>query len=91
MRKLIYLSHNRPNIAFSFSINVISQHMHSPIETHFEAVYRILGYLKGSSDIGLFFKKNEIKNLEVYTDADCADSLEDRRSTSEYCTFVLET
>ena len=44
--KLIYLSHTRPEIAFA--VSVISQHMHSPKETHLEAVYKILRYLKGS-------------------------------------------
>ncbi|WMV18586.1 hypothetical protein MTR67_011971 [Solanum verrucosum] len=37
---------------------------------------------------GLFFKKNEQRSLEAYTDADWAGSSIDRRSTSGYCTFV---
>jgi len=44
--RLIYLSHTRPDIAFV--VSVISQFMHAPGPTHFEAVFRILRYLKGT-------------------------------------------
>ncbi|KAK2993136.1 hypothetical protein RJ640_006823 [Escallonia rubra] len=84
--KLIYLSHTRPDIAFAVSL--VSQFMHSPHEEHLEAVYRILRYLKSSLGKGLFFRKNEQRNLEAYTDADWAGSIIDRKSTSGYCSFV---
>lgn len=84
--KLIYLSHTRPDIAFAVSL--VSQHMHSPKESDLEAVYKILRYLKGSVGKGLLFKKGERKEVEVFTDADWAGSIEDRRSTTGYCTFV---
>ncbi|KAK2968930.1 hypothetical protein RJ640_013461 [Escallonia rubra] len=84
--KLIYLSHTRPDIAFAVSL--VSQFMHSPHEEHLEAVYRILRYLKSSPGKVLFFRKNEQRNLEAYTDADWAGSITDRKSTSGYCTFV---
>ena len=84
--KLIYLSHTRPDIAFA--VSVVSQHMHSPKESHLEAVYKILKYLKGSPGRGLFFKKENDRNVEVFTDPDWAGLREDRRSTTGYCTFV---
>ncbi|KAM7491063.1 hypothetical protein LguiA_033984 [Lonicera macranthoides] len=84
--KLIYLSHTRPDIAFA--VSMVSQFMHSPCEEHLEAVYRILRYLKGSPRKGLFFRKNDKRGIEVYTDADWAGSITDRRSTSGYCTFL---
>ena len=84
--KLIYLSYTRPYNAFAVSL--VSQHMHSPTEVHLEAVYRILRYLKGSPGKGLFFKKDNEREIKVFTDADWAGSLEDRRSTTGYCTFV---
>nr|KYP36170.1 Retrovirus-related Pol polyprotein from transposon TNT 1-94 [Cajanus cajan] len=50
--KLIYLSHTRPDIAYSMSI--VSRFMHSPSEEHMTTVYRILRYLKGSPGKGYF-------------------------------------
>lgn len=84
--RLIYLSHTRPDIAFAVSL--VSQFMHSPHEEHLEAVYRILRYLKSAPGRGLFFKKTGQQGIEVFTDADWAGSITDRKSTSGYCTFV---
>jgi hypothetical protein len=84
--KLIYLSHTRPDIAFT--VSVVSQFMHAPCEKHMEAVYRILRYLKSAPGKGLMLYKNGHLEVEGYTDADWAGSITDRRSTSGYCTFV---
>ena len=83
--KLIYLSHTRPDIAFAVSL--ISQFMHSPKKVHMEAAYRILRYLKGSPGRGLLFEKKAQRTVEVFTDADWAGSITDRRSTSGHCSF----
>ncbi|RVW23851.1 Retrovirus-related Pol polyprotein from transposon RE1 [Vitis vinifera] len=76
----------KPHIAFA--VSVVSQYMHSPKESHLEAVYKILRYLKGSPGRGLFFKKSDSKKVEIYTDANWAGSADDRRSTTSYFTFV---
>ena len=84
--KLIYLAHTRPGIAFA--VGCMSQFMHSPYKSHLDAGYRILKYLKGTLGRGLMFTKNEGRNVEVYVDADWAGSVNDRRSTSGYCSYV---
>ena len=84
--KLIYLSHTRPDI--TFAIIIVSQYMHAPCKEHMEIMYRILKYLKGSLGKGLFFRKNEKRSIEGFTNANWASSLDDQRSTSSYCTFV---
>ena len=67
--KLIYLSHTRPDI--SFSVRVVSQFMHDPMEEHLEAVYQILRYLKKNPSRGLMFKKGGGDlTIEVYTDVE---------------------
>ena len=84
--KLIYLSHTRPDIAFAVSL--VSQYMHNPCQGHLDAVYRILKYLKQAPGKGLLFKKSGDRRIEAFTDADWAGSVDDRKSTSGYCTQV---
>ena len=84
--KLIYLSHTRPDIGFS--VSVVSQFMNNPTEKHMTAVIRILRYLKMTPGKGLFFQRTTKKEIEIFSDADWAGSVTDRRSTSGYFSFV---
>ncbi|XP_047966014.1 uncharacterized mitochondrial protein AtMg00810-like [Salvia hispanica] len=84
--KLIYLSHTRPNIAYT--VGIVSQFMHKPQKHHYEAALRIVKYLKGTVGHGIMFKKNEQRGIYGYTDADWASNPIDRRSTACYFTFV---
>ena len=61
--------------------------MHAPELAHFDAVYRILRYLKGTPGKGILFKRQDHFNVEVYTDADWASSTTEGRSTFGYCAF----
>ena len=62
--------------------------MHSPRPQHFDAIYRILRYLKGIPGKGLLFVNHGNLQVQIYTDVDWAGSVTDRRSTSGYCTYV---
>lgn len=84
--RLIYLSHTRPDIAFTVSL--VSQFMHAPKEAHLVAVNRILQYLKSTPGKGLYFEKGEKRNVEAFVDADWAGNIMDRKSTTGYCTKV---
>ncbi|XP_075489489.1 secreted RxLR effector protein 161-like [Primulina tabacum] len=84
--KLIYLAHTRPDIGFA--VSMVSRFMNNPSTSHIEAVIMILRYLKSTPGIGLFFKKSQMRTIDVYTDADWAGSVSDKRSTSGMCTFV---
>ncbi|XP_028085437.1 uncharacterized protein LOC114286470 [Camellia sinensis] len=84
--KLIYLFHSRPDIAIA--VSMVSQFMHALRTSHLEAVMRILRYLKASPGKGLYFSKHDHLSVEAFTDANWVGSITDRRSTSEYCTFV---
>ncbi|RVW42232.1 Retrovirus-related Pol polyprotein from transposon RE1 [Vitis vinifera] len=85
--RLMYLAHTRPDLAYALS--VVSQYMHNTGEQHMNAVMRILRYLKNAPGKGILFAKNvNHQSIEVYTDADWAGAVDDRRSTSGYFTFV---
>ena len=84
--KLIYLAHTRPDV--SYAVGIVSQFMHDPCTAHLDAVYHILRYLKSTPGKGILFSNHGHLRLEAFTDADWAGSMDDRRSTSGYCTFL---
>jgi len=86
VRKLIYLTITRPDIAFAVSL--VSQHMHAPTIQHLGIVKRILRYLKGSIGRGIVMNNNGHTNIMGYSDSDWAGNALDRRSTTDYCMFV---
>lgn len=75
----------RPDIAFA--VNHLSQFNNCYDETHWKAAKRVLRYLKGTSNIGLSFKRSK-EHLTGYVDADWANCLDDRRSYTGYA-FIL--
>ncbi|RVW50307.1 Retrovirus-related Pol polyprotein from transposon RE1 [Vitis vinifera] len=85
--RLMYLAHTRPD--FAYALSVMSQYMHNPGEQHMNAIMRILRYLKNAPGKGILFTKNvNHQSIKVYTNADWAGAVDDRRSTSGYFTFV---
>jgi hypothetical protein len=83
---LMYLQHTRPDI--SFQVNVLSRFMQKPSKNHYGAAKRVLRYIAGTVQFGLWFERNKKVNLVGYSDSDWASSLDDRKSTSAY-TFTL--
>ncbi|XP_047258076.1 secreted RxLR effector protein 161-like [Capsicum annuum] len=79
---LMYLTATRPDIMYSVSL--ISRYMKNPTEMHLSAAKRILHYLQGKRDFGLFYKKSEKFNLFGFTDSDYAGDQDDRKSTLGY-------
>ncbi|XP_019412808.1 PREDICTED: uncharacterized protein LOC109325114 [Lupinus angustifolius] len=79
---LMYLTANRPDIMHF--ISVISRYMENPTKMHLLAAKRILRYLQGTKQLGLFFKKGEKSELIGFTDSDFAGDQDDRRSTLDY-------
>ncbi|KAG8503700.1 hypothetical protein CXB51_001699 [Gossypium anomalum] len=63
------------------------QYMKSPSDTHWKAVKRVLRYLIGTMEHGLYFSKGQFK-LVCYSDADWASSIEDRRSTTRNVVYL---
>ncbi|KAJ0555649.1 putative RNA-directed DNA polymerase [Helianthus annuus] len=87
--KLIYLSHTRPDIAYS--VHVLSQFMHKPTKAHFLLAMRVLRYLKGSPGKGILLKKSSDFELAAYADSDWAKCLVSRKSVTGYCVYLGES
>ena len=84
---LIYASiTTRPDI--SHAVNVLSQHMAKPNKEHLSAAKRVLRYLRGTTDVGIIFRKSDNFELVGYSDADWAGDVDSRKSTSGYV-FLL--
>ena len=79
---LIYLTLTKPDIAFV--VRVVSRFIQTPKKPHLEAVRRILRYIKGTLDLGLFYKSKIACRLEGYCNADYAGDYDTRRSTTGY-------
>ncbi|RVW48386.1 Retrovirus-related Pol polyprotein from transposon RE1 [Vitis vinifera] len=86
--KLNYLTITRPDI--SFPVSVVSQFLQSPCDSHWDAVIRILRYIKSTPGQGVLYENRGHTQVVGYTDADWAGSPTDRRSTSGYCVFIGE-
>ncbi|PKU77375.1 putative mitochondrial protein [Dendrobium catenatum] len=82
---LQFLTCTRPDIAFA--VNKLCQHMHNPLLLHFQLLKRVLRYLKGTLEHGLFLPKTNL-HLTAYSDFDWAGDQLDRKSTTGYCLFL---
>ncbi|XP_070050081.1 uncharacterized protein [Nicotiana tomentosiformis] len=77
---LLYLTASRPDIVFS--VGLYASFQANLKESHLTVVKRILSYLKGTTDLCLWYPKGSNFNLVGYVDADYAGFLMDRKSTS---------
>lgn len=84
--KLHYVVHSRSDIAHA--VGITARFQKSPRESHLSAVKRILRYLKGTVDYGLWYPYNNNFNLKVFTDADWASNVDDRKSTTDGAFFL---
>jgi hypothetical protein len=82
---LQYATLTWPDLAYS--VNQLCQHMHQPTTVHWTTAKRVLRYLKGSIDYGLFFSKDPLE-LHAYCDSDWAGNPNDRRSTTGFGIFI---
>ncbi|CAN6576638.1 unnamed protein product [Malus baccata var. baccata] len=83
---LQYLSLTRPDI--SFAVNKLSQFMHSPSETHWQALKRLLRYLKGTISFSLHLCRCPSHRLYAFSDADWVGDRDDRKFTTSYIVYL---
>jgi hypothetical protein len=85
---LMYMTATRPDL--TYVVSLISRFMEAPTELHYQVVRKILRYLKGTLDYGLFYKKkkSERHKLVGFSDSDYAGDVDDHKNTSGYV-FLL--
>jgi len=85
---LLYLTTSRLDI--SFSVCLCARFQSNPIESHLTVVKRISKYLKGTTNLGLLYRKSLDYQLVGLCDVDYAGDRIERKSTSGNCQFLGE-
>ncbi|XP_021998852.1 secreted RxLR effector protein 161-like [Helianthus annuus] len=80
--KLLYLQATRPDVAYA--VNVLSQFVGDPRQTHMNAAIRVLRYLKTTPVQGIFLPKIGGTQLVSYSDVDLLGCPSTRRSRTGY-------
>ena len=71
-----------------FSVCMCARFQSNPKQSHLSVVKRIIRYLLGTINLGLWYPKNFTCNLIGYFDSDFAGSKTNRKSTSGTCQFI---
>ncbi|KAK4258396.1 hypothetical protein QN277_007851 [Acacia crassicarpa] len=83
---LRYLTFTRPNIMYA--VGLISRYMEQPKQDHFRTAKRILRYIKGTINHGLFYTHSQDSRIVGYSDSDYGGDIDDRKSTSGYAFHI---
>ncbi|KAK6150721.1 hypothetical protein DH2020_015653 [Rehmannia glutinosa] len=86
IRSLLYLTTSRPDI--TFAVGVYARFQSAPKESHMTATKRILRYLKGCHEVGLWYPKDGGFKLVGYSDSDYVGCRVDRKNTSGTCQML---
>ena len=79
---LMYLTATRPDLMYAVSL--ISRFMANPTQLHFAVAKRIMRYLKGTMEYGIWYKKEGEAGLIGYNDSDYAGDIDDSKSKYGY-------
>ena len=74
---------SRPDI--QFAANLLSSFLENPGEKHWKAGKNCIRYLLGTKSLTLVYRSDKTLNLISFSDADWAENIDNRRSTSGYC------
>ena len=72
----------RPDI--DFPVNLLVKYSYAPTQRHWISIKHILRYLKGASDMGLFYSKESKQQLPEYADAGYLSDPHKGRSQTGY-------
>nr|GEY10918.1 integrase, catalytic region, zinc finger, CCHC-type, peptidase aspartic, catalytic [Tanacetum cinerariifolium] len=70
--------------AISFAVNLLARFNSSPTKRHWNEIKHIFRYLRGTTDLGLFYSKNSKQGLVGYADAGYLSNPHKARSQTGY-------
>ncbi|GKE43192.1 ribonuclease H-like domain-containing protein, partial [Tanacetum coccineum] len=85
---LMYLTSSRPNIVQA--VCYCARYQARPTEKHLKEVKRIFRYLRGTTNMGLWYPKDSCFELIDFSDADHAGCLDTRKSTYRGIQFLSD-
>ncbi|KAM1977528.1 hypothetical protein ACFX16_014315 [Malus domestica] len=86
---LRYLTYTRPDILYV--VGLVSRYMENPTTTHLKTAKRILRYLKGTVNFGLFYSSSYNYKLAGSSDSDWTGDSGDRKNTTGFVFFMGDT
>jgi hypothetical protein len=86
---LRYLICTTPDILYG--VGLISRYMETLDQSHLNAAKRILRYIKGTINEGMFYTSSTNFNLVGYSDSDWGRDLDERKSTTGFVFFMGDT
>ncbi|KAL2236700.1 UNVERIFIED_CONTAM: Retrovirus-related Pol polyprotein from transposon RE2 [Sesamum indicum] len=84
--RLLYLCFTRPDL--SHVVQQLSQFMHKPCQSHWHAAMHLVRYLRGCSDLGLFFPASNSLQLQAFCNADWGACLDSRCSLTGFAIYL---
>ena len=83
---LLYVTASRPDVMQA--VGQVARFQVAPKESHIISVKKILRYLKGTEEYGLWYPKDNNLIIQAFTDVDWAGSGDDRESTREASEYL---
>lgn len=86
IESLLYLITSRPNIAFS--VGACARYQVTLKESHLKEAKRIIRYVHETKEFGLWYPFDTTSKIVGYSNADWANDVGDRKTTSGGCFYI---
>ncbi|KAK6160568.1 hypothetical protein DH2020_003949 [Rehmannia glutinosa] len=83
---LLYLTASR--LRYYVRVCLCARYQSDPKVTHLKALKRIIRYVGGTTDLGIWYTKDTNTNLVGFSDSDWAGDVVDRKSTTGGCFYL---
>ena len=88
IRSLLYLTTSQPDLCYS--VGVCARFQANPKKSHLATPKRIIKYVSGAIDFGIWYSFDTNPSLVGFCDVDWAGNAEDRKSTPGACFLLVK-